>query len=284
MRPPGRPQLRVLAAGGALALLYVAVVVLTAALSPRPVRPLFDGFAPPEPYRWVSPPPDLAEGNEQPDSARREVALDPQAGSEISNVTTSDGQALVSLELGSVAPHAPDTAVAVELVPVDPTTVAPLPDGLRPAGNAYRVTFAYQPSGTPVTTLDPTGDIGLSAAATSDTMLFSPATGAAWQVIESRPYGTTHGQSGILESPGFYLVAATSAGDGEDDGAGGTVAVVVLLGLVPVIAGVALWATRHKGRGQGGGRGGGKGRSSPNRARSGSSARSRRPPPKKRRR
>ena len=75
---------RALLFGLGAAVLYVAGTALSGSLGPLARRPLLDGFAPPQPYRWVSPPPNLAAGNKPPASAVVSLQLDPQTGSEAS--------------------------------------------------------------------------------------------------------------------------------------------------------------------------------------------------------
>lgn len=239
-----------MAAGVLLAALYVAVLAATAAVSGRPVRPLFDGFAPPEAYRWVKPPPELAAGNEQPAPASRDIRLDPISGSAVSNTTTPDSQAIASIEFGSVPPSPPDTHVRLELEPLDPATLGPLPGGLRVVSNAYRVGITLVPSGTPVGTLAPPGTVALTASSDSDTLLYS-VDGLSWAPVETRPYGVSHGQFGELVSPGFFLVASSAPAPAPGPGGGGasSTLVVVLLGLIPVAAGAfLLWGRARPAR------------------------------------
>ena len=56
MRKNGPGHRRALATGAGIALLYVALAVLSGHLSPLARRPLLDGFAPVPQYRWVSRP------------------------------------------------------------------------------------------------------------------------------------------------------------------------------------------------------------------------------------
>lgn len=232
---------RLARAGAGLALLYVVVAVATAELSSRPVLPLFDGFAPPTPYNWVNPPPERAGDNSPPPAADQELPLGPQ-GSEASNVSTDDAQAIVGVIEGSVPPHPPDTAVRVMVTPVDPGTLGPLPEGMRVAGNAYRVEMAYVPSETPVVQLRPPGTIALTAATTADRFLYSP-DGQRWVERSFRPYGTDHGLFTELDATGWFVLAsAAGQSSGEDSGSdllGGfllaVAAVVPIVGAILVV-------------------------------------------------
>ncbi len=147
-RPDARRRGRRLAAlvGAAVVLAYLGGAVLSARHSPLARRPLLDGLAPPPPYHWVKPPTELAPTNKPPSDTRRTVLLG-AGGSEVSAVSTGDGQASLVLEANAIAPSPGQHEVAVSIEPVDPATLAPAPPGLVLAGNAYRMSFAYQPSG-----------------------------------------------------------------------------------------------------------------------------------------
>jgi hypothetical protein len=250
--PGGR---RFLAAGLAVATVYVLVALVTPHLSGRPLRPLFDGFAPPAPYAWVNPPPEFAKDNRKPAEANQDVALGPE-GSAASNSTTADGQAIAGLDIGSVPVHFPDTSVKVRVTPLDPATLGALPAGLRPEGNAYRVTFTYQPSGQVITTLAKPGTIALTGAAPVTSLLFS-ADGKSWQDTGGRPFGDSNGLFAQLTAPGYYVSASHNA-PRAGTAKGGTSPVVpigIALGVVVVaiVAGVVVSGRRR--RSGGGGRG-----------------------------
>lgn len=256
---------RPLAAGLAAAALYLVVALLTPHLTGRTLRPLFDGFAPPAPYAWVNPPPEFAKDNKKPADASQDVKLDP-GGSVASNSTTADGQAIAGLDNGSVAAHFPDTAVRVKVTPLDPGTLGPLPAGLRPEGNAYQITLAYQPSGQAVTTLAKPGTVALTGAAPVTALLYS-ADGKTWQDINGRPFGDSNGLFAQLTAPGYYLSAshnAPRAGTSKGGSSGALVGVGIAVGVVVVaiVIGVFLSRRGRGGRG-GGGKGGGRPRSGP---------------------
>ncbi|HTJ74214.1 MAG TPA: hypothetical protein VL337_02520 [Acidimicrobiales bacterium] len=224
-------------AGLGLAALYLLAAAVTPHLSGRPLRPLFDGFAPPAPYAWVNPPPEFAKDNRKPTDATQDVALGPD-GSAASNSTTSDGQAIAGLDAGSAPPHAPDTTVRVQVTPVDPGTLGPLPTGLRPEGNAYRITLTYEPSGQALTTLAKPGTVALTAAAPASTLLFS-ADGRTWQDVNGRPFGDSNGLFAQLTGPGYFLPTSHNPARtaGARGGGSGSGAVLAVVGGVIVIGG-----------------------------------------------
>jgi hypothetical protein len=229
---------RALRAGAGLAVLYVVVALVTGALTSRRILPLFDGFVPPTPYAWVNPPPSRAGDNVVPKPVERQFTLGPD-GVPASNASTDDGQAIVGLDKGSVAAHAPDSSVSVHIVPVDPGTLGPLPAGMRVVSNAYKVELNLLPSQTPLTTLPVKGTIALTAAEAGDRMLFS-ADGQTWQEKKFSPYGQDNGLFTDLDAVGWFVIA-TTAGQGAAAGGGNGLRVVllVLAGIVPVL-GAAL--------------------------------------------
>ncbi|MGH9276902.1 MAG: hypothetical protein ACRD12_02165, partial [Acidimicrobiales bacterium] len=227
-------------AGAGLVAVYAAVALATHVVTGGVGRPLFDGFAPPIPYRWVKPPPELAAGNMPPEPAERVVPLGPD-GSEPSNASTADAQVIVALAQGALAAHPPDTGVLIKLVPFDAATLGPVPEGLDVVSNAYQVGLTYQPSQEPVTQPGPLGQIALTASSQGDTLLYST-DGRTWTVKQSRPFGSTHGVTGNFEGRGYYLVGAspsvvTTTTTGPSAEGGGSGPFVVLLVVVAVVGG-----------------------------------------------
>lgn len=202
---------RWLGVGAGLAGIYILVVVGTMRLSPQAVRPLFDGFAPPVPYNWVDPPPGFPPEGATPSAGELDVALGPD-GSEDKGAGTPDGQAFVALEAGSVPGREPDTAVKVRIDPFDAQTLGPLPPGLRIHSNAYRVTFTYQPSATPLAALARPASVSLTSVVSADILLFS-SDGGSWRVLPSTPFGNSSGLTAASGETGYFLVARAEPGD-----------------------------------------------------------------------
>ena len=115
-----------------------------------PLRLLYDGFAPPLPYRWVRPPARLAAENQPPEAGAGSIALRAGSESEYASIGTGDGQAFVIFPPDAVAPSNNEAAARVTLVPLDPATIGPPPEGTRVDGNAYRIAAAYAASQRPV--------------------------------------------------------------------------------------------------------------------------------------
>ena len=197
-------------AGAAVLVIYVATTWFTRGLHPTTSpRVLFDGFAPPAPYRWVDPPADLRQGNQKPARAKGSGKLGPESAEALS-VATSDGQAFVSLTEGSVAPHDNDTSVEVVLTPLDASKLGPLPNGMRFEGNAYHVDVRYRPSGAPVTTFTKPATIALTASGPA-TELYSSAEGKTWTLLPTRALGAQAGLSSAIDASGYVVTAGHGA-------------------------------------------------------------------------
>lgn len=145
---------RRLAWGAAAAALYIGAALATAASGLLPVRPLYDGAAPPPPYRYVDPPADLADQNEPPLSETAHVEFGPD-GSLYRTIGPDDTQCLVVFREKGIAPREGETRVRVTIRPLDPDGFPAVPEGLVAQGNAYRVTAVYDRSGEPAELTDP---------------------------------------------------------------------------------------------------------------------------------
>jgi hypothetical protein len=141
---------RALAAGLAVTALYLTAAVMAGRVSVLARRPLLDGFAPPPPYRWVSPPPALASSNKTPLGGRFTLDLDPQTGTQANVFSTGDSQASLALGQGAFGPLSGDSSVLLTITPLVPTRFGPPPPGWTVIGNVYQVTASYRPSGTPI--------------------------------------------------------------------------------------------------------------------------------------
>jgi hypothetical protein len=137
--------------GAAAAALYLAAGAYV--WTRVPVRLLYEGEAPPPPYRWVRPPANLPEPNQPPETGTGTIPLAP-AGSQSASVLTDDGQSAVIFRFGAIVPRAGAASVQVSIIPLDPATIAPPPPGLRFDGNAYRMEATY-PDGTPISLAQP---------------------------------------------------------------------------------------------------------------------------------
>jgi hypothetical protein len=110
-----------------------ACIYLVAAWTVAPG--FYDGFTPPQPYNWTSPPPQAVAGNLQPLSGHLEIKV--LGGvSDANSAFTDDGQVVIGF-----LPGAFDAAgKATITVDIKPQSTFPPPDGLHFATNVYLIT------------------------------------------------------------------------------------------------------------------------------------------------
>ena len=114
---------------------YVALAALSGHLSPLARGPLLDGIGPPQAYRWVSPPPDLASTNVAPSSLTRTLPLAPNGQSRRVPRDLGQPDHRGRCPTGAIAPHgARHRACRIDITPVDPAHARPArrrPRGVR---------------------------------------------------------------------------------------------------------------------------------------------------------
>lgn len=139
--------------GAALAAVYLAVTLASQHSGLLPIRPLYEGGAPPPDYKWVNPPPELASGNQKPKGGSGDILLvDPRTPgkSAIGNITTDDGQAVLIIPAGGIAQKPGETKAHFTITPLDPDKVGAPPAKMSYDGNAYEVKAEYTNSHTPI--------------------------------------------------------------------------------------------------------------------------------------
>ena len=102
---------------------YAALAALSGHLSPLARGPLLDGIGPPQAYRWVSPPPDLAATNQPPSVGRVPHRARTPTGRRPPTPVTSDNQVTVIVPQGAFAKKAGQIEVSLTVDPVDPATL-----------------------------------------------------------------------------------------------------------------------------------------------------------------
>jgi hypothetical protein len=234
---------RALASGLALVVVWAALAAWSGRLSPLARLPLLDGLGPAAPYRWVSPPPDLAAGNQPPSAGEFTLELD-AGGVRGQALFTSDNQVTLIVADGAIGPRTGEQSVTLSVEPLDPASL-PAPGGdLVTFGNAYALSAAYEPSGTPVKKLD--GEIDLillypvtpNVHAATHTMLRS-ATGTSWKDLETTDSAAQQQVQARIPGLGTFVVAGvpgpSPVAPAESGGGSNTTAIVLL-----VLAGCAL--------------------------------------------
>ena len=136
---------RLLWGAAALAVYVTAALVVGGGGRVIP-RPLYDGLAPAAPYRFVSPPPDLAADNEQPEPGKGVVDI-VGGTSAPTSISTGDGQLQVVLQKGTFTTKKKEKAVELTITPLLPPEPLGVGAGLKIEGNAYRVDAKYEKSG-----------------------------------------------------------------------------------------------------------------------------------------
>jgi hypothetical protein len=206
---------RALASGVAAAAVYAALAALSGWLSPLARGPLLDGLGPPLPYRWVSPPPELADGNVPPSAGVFRVELGP-GGSKPATFVTSDNQVTLIVPADAIGPRAGARAVEVRVDPLDPSTL-PSPGGdLRVFGNAYRIRAVYRPSGGPVRALRERLQVILVYPVTANLytnrpVVLSSPDGTSWRNVDGSHSGAQQQIAAEVAELGFLEVAGALA-------------------------------------------------------------------------
>ena len=250
-----------LLAGVGIVALYLAGAAVSGRASILHRRPLLDGLAPPTPYRWVTPPPDLAAANKPPASTRFTLELTGQ-GSRLGAFSTGDGQINLVLSQGAVPARSSQEGVEVTVDPVDPATLGPVPSGLVAAGNAYRVKASYQPSGDAVEALGGQSSVGLVypllSTAVSDPgghQVLSSADGQAWETLQSTDTPGTHQVSARLTRTGYVLVGVAPSAAGAQSGSRNRILLLGSAIAVVIVAAAVLLRLRERSRAAPPGRG-----------------------------
>jgi hypothetical protein len=236
------------ASGLAVATIYLAVAVWAGRTGPLVRRPLFDGFAPPPPYRWVSPPPSLASQNQTPASGRFEVDLNPQTGSQATVLSTDDNQASLALDDGTISPVPRQGSAIVTIVPLAAEGFGPAPAGLEVAGNVYRIQAAYRPSQEQIVRMAKSAQVVLAYPAEPGTIrhrhsLLVSEDGRAWTAVTATD---SHFQLLIqasVASFGYFAVGRTPGGAPTGGGGVGTIVIYGLVGLAILAIGLVILRT-----------------------------------------
>jgi hypothetical protein len=135
---PGRPRVVVAALSRrgvlAAALLGIAMVLGARLLNPH-APPLYDGISvAPEPYRYTSPPPDLASTNKPPLSGKGDLQFD-NGVNKLATVQTDDKQVLAFFPLGAIQAPGPRLTITIVSEGSPPSP----PEGNTFVGNVYRI-------------------------------------------------------------------------------------------------------------------------------------------------
>jgi hypothetical protein len=218
---------------GAAAVLYV--------LAAWQVAPgFYDGFAPPQPYSWVSPPPGVQNpGPPQSGQASIKVTrgvVDP------GSAFTNDGQAMLSWVPGAFAPPAGGGTVTVRIKPVGDQ---PGPPGVRLTTNVYQITASSQLVKGAVVTLRYSDQLPAPSALWVDDQ------SGRWRSLGSSPNAATFTIIATTTSLGYFAAgypANVTPPAGAARVSGGQLLPILVAAaiLLVVLAGVPLAVLRRK--------------------------------------
>ncbi len=246
---------RALVLGAMVVAVYIAGAAWSGHLSPAARRPILDGLAPPTPYRWVDPPPELATENVLPTPGSVVAELGP-GGIDTTVFTTPDAQVSVLLPEGSIRPSRGGTTVEVTAEPLDPATLEAPPEPLRIAGNVIEVRAAYEPSGDAVTELaEPYQVVLIYPLLPNDhgghVVITSP-DGETWTEAETNDLPSVQQADATVDAFGYVAVARTrpASPTGGADGGPDTTSSLVAAGVavVAVLLGGFWWIRRGERR------------------------------------
>jgi hypothetical protein len=240
---------RTIAAGIAIVAFYAASAWLSGQLSPLARRPLLDGLAPPTPYRWVDPPPELASTNLAPAPGTFRVELG-NRGNLTAVLTTTDAQVTLILPKGSFAPADGERALEVSIRPLSASEVDPPPAPLEIEGNVYRLEATYLPS-------DERAELAAEARVVltypfstgvhpGNTIVHST-DGITWTTEDTNDLPSIQQADAPIDALGYVAVArdpsaTTAPGPASDEGSSvATIAITVGLVVLAGAAAVTLW-------------------------------------------
>jgi hypothetical protein len=237
-----------LAVGTLVSLAYVASAAVSGHLSPLARRPMLDGLIPPTAYRWVDPPPEVADTNKPPKSQDFGVELG-QAGSKTAVLTTDDAQVTVILPRGAFAGAHGQRNVVVHVEPLAPSAVSAPPGPGEIIGNVYRLEATYQPSGDPAPLAANSRVVLVYPLVANDHgghEVLSSTDGTAWTAADTNDLPSIQQADAEIGQLGYVTVAATNvsptsaAEPGSDEGGLDPAVVGIVAGLIVLVVGAAI--------------------------------------------
>lgn len=209
----------------------------------------FDGFAPPAPYRWVSPPPEVKSTNQPPTSGRTTISV--QSGAtQAGHMYTTDQQASVTFPAQSFEVPPDSSPITLEIKPV-----ASYPDkgGIVPAGNVYLVTASTRLISPVVVTLR----YGSQQSGPPDDIFASESATATWKSLGSINSAVPYTVSASTQTLGYFVVgyppaAPSTRGQATSrSGSGGLPLVLVgVVAALAMLAGVPLILSTRRAAGR----------------------------------
>lgn len=227
----------------------VALAALAAAayaLAAWTVAPgFFDGFAPNQPYRWVSPPPGVANGGTPESGSDQLLARTNYTGS----VFTRDGQPQAAISFVPNSFQAPANQAPIT-VTIKPVATYPALSGLHCVTNVYLITATAKLVKEGVVTLR----FSDAVPAPSD-VYQAPESGGGWNKIgnvgASAPFYISARTTQLGYFAGCFPGDAAKTASGVRVGGNQTLPVIVALAiLLVVLGGIPLALIRRRGAGE----------------------------------
>jgi hypothetical protein len=224
----------------------LAAAVVAYAIAAWAVTPgFFDGIAPPQPYRWVSPPPQFKASNQPPLSGHQTARVASNGKVDPGTVFTQDGQASISFVPGAFVAPADRSDVVFD---IKPQATFPDPGGLHLSTNVYCVT-----SSSPLAQgqqILVTLQYSAQLPAPSDVYMYRDDGG--WTSVGSTgsaaPYYISARASSLGCFAAGYPASAPQNAQGARVGGGQTLPILIALAiLVVVLAGIPLAVLRRRG-------------------------------------
>jgi hypothetical protein len=228
---------------GALALAAGAAVYAVAAWLVPPG--FFDGAAPSEPYRFVSPPPQLAHMNQPPLAGHGTLRVGTNGQVDPGSIFTNENQPQASLSVlpGSFPAPTDRSPVTVDIKPV---STYPELTALQCQTNVYLITASQALQKEALVTLR----FSDALPAPSD-IYFAPQNGTAWAKIgstgASSPFYISTRTTQLGYFAGCFAANATTTASGPRVGGGQTLPIIVALAiLLVVLGGIPLAVMRRR--------------------------------------
>jgi hypothetical protein len=225
-------------------------VALTSRLDPFGAPPVLDGLSPPPAYRWVEPPPDLADANKKPFGGTFSVRFT-NGRSEAGAFTIRDSQLSMILDPGVLAANGNPRAARISITPRSASSVH-TPVGLHIDGNVYRIAITSQPSGDAITSFKTPQRVILVYPADHsfvkpEHLIAFSADGQTWNRLKTQDSTVQQQSSALIRSPGFVAVVTPTKSKSSNT----AVVVYVLVGIAVLgLIGLLAWwlYRRSKGR------------------------------------
>jgi hypothetical protein len=237
---------RTLLSGAIVAAIYLIGVAITGHLSPFGGRPVLDGLRPPPPYRWVSPPRDLAASNEKPFGGTFSLKFT-GGRSDAGAFTTRDSQLSMILDPGALPPAGSPSGARISVTPLSPSSVA-TPQGFTIDGNVYRIAITEQPSGTAVKRFVHPQRVILEYPADKsfvkpEHLVAVSADGKTWSRVKTEDSTVQQQSSGLVRSPGLVAVVTPTK---TQSSSRSIIAYLIGALVVLLVGGFVAWRTYQR--------------------------------------